>query len=44
MKYLEKVERLVVSALLVMMVSVVFLSTLELGWIITAEREKNYFE
>lgn len=34
MKYLEKVERLVVSSLLVMMVSVVFLSTVELGWII----------
>ena len=34
MKILEKVERLVVSSLLVMMVSVVFLSTVELGWII----------
>jgi len=34
MKYLEKVERLVVSSLLVMMVLVVFLSTVELGWII----------
>lgn len=37
MKYLEKVERLVVSSLLVMMVSVVFLSTVELGWIITKD-------
>lgn len=34
MKYLEKFERLVVTALLVMMVSIVFLSTVELGWII----------
>jgi uncharacterized membrane protein (DUF373 family) len=34
MKYLEKVERLIVLSLLVMMVSVVFLSTMELGWII----------
>lgn len=34
MKYLEKVERVIVLSLLVMMVSVVFLSTVELGWII----------
>jgi uncharacterized membrane protein (DUF373 family) len=34
MKYLEKIEKFVVSSLLVMMVAVVFLSTLELGWII----------
>lgn len=34
MKYLEKIERLLVLSLLVMMVSVVILSTVELGWII----------
>jgi len=34
MKYLEKVERVMVLSLLVMMVLVVFLSTVELGWII----------
>jgi len=34
MKYLEKVEKVIVSSLLVMMVLVVFLSTVELGWII----------
>jgi uncharacterized membrane protein (DUF373 family) len=34
MKYLEKVERVIVLSLLVMMVSVVFLSTVELGWLI----------
>jgi len=34
MKYLEKVERVIVLSLLVMMVLVVFLSTVELGWII----------
>ncbi len=34
MKYLEKVERAIVLSLLVMMVLVVFLSTLELGWVI----------
>jgi len=34
MKYLEKFEKVIVSSLLVMMVSVVFLSTVELGWII----------
>jgi hypothetical protein len=34
MKYLEKLERVIVLSLLVMMVSVVFLSTIELGWII----------
>ncbi len=34
MKYLEKVERVIVLSLLIMMVSVVFLSTVELGWLI----------
>lgn len=34
MKYLEKVERVIVLSLLVMMVLVVFLSTVDLGWII----------
>jgi len=34
MKYLEKFENVIVSSLLVMMVLVVFLSTVELGWII----------
>ena len=34
MKYLEKIERLIVLSLLVMMVSVVILSTVELGWYI----------
>ena len=34
MKYLEKVERVIVLSLLVMMVLVVFLSTIDLGWII----------
>ncbi len=34
MKYLEKVERVIVLSLLVMMVSVVFLSTVDLGWLI----------
>jgi uncharacterized membrane protein (DUF373 family) len=34
MKYLEKIERLLVLSLLVMMVSIVILSTVELGWII----------
>ena len=34
MKYLEKGERVIVLSLLVMMVSVVFLSTVELGWLI----------
>jgi len=34
MKYLEKVERVIVLSLLLMMVLVVFLSTVELGWII----------
>jgi len=34
MKYLEKVERVIVLSLLVMMVAVVFLSTVELGWLI----------
>jgi uncharacterized membrane protein (DUF373 family) len=34
MKYLEKVERVIVLSLLVMMVAVVLLSAIELGWII----------
>lgn len=34
MKYLEKVERVIVFSLLIMMVLVVFLSTVDLGWII----------
>lgn len=34
MKCLEKIERLLVLSLLVMMVSIVILSTVELGWII----------
>ena len=34
MKYLEKVERVIILSLLVMMVAVVFLSTVELGWLI----------
>ena len=34
MKYLEKIERMIVLSLLVMMVSVVLLSTIELGWLI----------
>ncbi len=34
MKYIEKVERVIVLSLLIMMVSVVFLSTVELGWLI----------
>ena len=34
MKYLEKVERVIVLSLLVMMVLVVFLSTVDLGWLI----------
>ena len=34
MKYLEKIERLLVLSLLIMMVSIVILSTVELGWII----------
>jgi len=37
MKYLEKGERVIVLSLLVMMVAVVFLSTVELGWIITKD-------
>lgn len=37
MKYLEKVEKLIVLSLLVMMVSVVFLSTVELGWLIVKD-------
>ena len=34
MKYLEKIEQVIVLSLLVMMVSVVVLSTIELGWLI----------
>jgi len=34
MKYLEEVERVIVLSLLIMMVLVVFLSTVDLGWVI----------
>jgi hypothetical protein len=34
MKHLEKVERVIVLSLLVMMISVVLLSTIELGWVL----------
>ena len=34
MKYLEKLERVIVLSLLIMMVAVVFLSTVDLGWLI----------
>ena len=34
MKYLEKLERGIVLALLIMMVAVVFLATVDLGWLI----------
>ena len=34
MKYLEKIEKLIVLSLLIMMVAVVLLSTIELGWLI----------
>ena len=34
MKYLEKIERVIVLSLLFMMVAVVFLSTVDLGWLI----------
>jgi len=34
MKYLEKIEKVIVLSLLVMMVAVVLLSTIELGWLI----------
>ena len=34
MKYLEKLERLIVISLLIMMVAVVFLATVDLGWLI----------
>ncbi len=34
MKYLAKVERVIVLSLLVMMVMAVFLSTVELGWVL----------
>ncbi|MBP7529414.1 MAG: phosphate-starvation-inducible PsiE family protein [Syntrophorhabdaceae bacterium] len=34
MKYLGMIERVIVLSLLIMMVSVVFLSTVELGWLI----------
>lgn len=37
MIYLEKIERVIVLSLLVMMVSVVLLATVELGWIITKD-------
>ena len=34
MKYLEKIEKVIVLTLLMMMVAVVLLSTIELGWLI----------
>jgi uncharacterized membrane protein (DUF373 family) len=34
MKYIEKVERVIVILLLIMMVLVVFLATVDLGWIV----------
>jgi len=34
MKYLEKVEKVIVLSLFVMLVSVVLLSTIDLGWVI----------
>jgi uncharacterized membrane protein (DUF373 family) len=34
MKYLEKLERVIVLSLLIMMVAVVFLATVDLGWLI----------
>jgi len=34
MKYLEKIEKVIVLSLLVMMVAVVLLSAIELGWLI----------
>lgn len=37
MKYLEKIERGIVLSLLVMMVAVVFLSTVDLGWLIVKD-------
>jgi len=37
MKYLEKIERVIVLSLLVMMVAVVLLSTVDLGWLIVKD-------
>jgi len=37
MKYLEKIERVIVLSLLVMMVAVVLLSTVDLGWTIVKD-------
>ena len=34
LEYLKKFERIIISALIVMMTTVVFLATVELGWII----------
>jgi hypothetical protein len=34
LEYLKKFERIIITALIVMMTIVVFLSTVELGWII----------
>ncbi|GBE04433.1 MAG TPA: phosphate-starvation-inducible E-like protein [Nitrospirae bacterium] len=34
LEYLKKFERIIITALIVMMTTVVFLSTVELGWII----------
>ena len=37
MKYLEKIERVIVLSLLIMMVAVVLLSTVDLGWTIVKD-------
>ncbi|MBA4398101.1 MAG: phosphate-starvation-inducible E-like protein [Syntrophus sp. (in: bacteria)] len=37
MKYLDKIERVIILSLLVMMVLVVFLATLDLGYVITKD-------
>jgi uncharacterized membrane protein (DUF373 family) len=37
MKYLEKIEKVIVLTLLMMMVAVVLLSTIELGWLIVKD-------
>lgn len=37
LKYLKKLERVIIISLIVMMIIVVFLSTIELGWIIVKD-------
>ncbi len=37
LEYLKKFERIIIAALIVMMTIVVFLSTVELGWIIITD-------